>query len=263
MNLIESAQSPSWPSTCNLLTLGNAHGAATEDPRGGLGAAGMATPLAVGSSPRGRPQGDPLPGDRDIAPAGIAAALAAAIAAAAATAAGSRRGRPGRSTEPYEDREGLQEGGRPTRQVHAQEASHPREARLQDWHQDQGYRQAWPARPPNRDCSRHDHHHGQGGKQGKGKGPSQGRGKGRRGQGSKGKPAHEKRRTSPTTKEQHWNIARRKQRTAKRLGEATSAINDELHGKKSQGKLQGAKGNSAAPQHKEGARSGAATWFRD
>ena len=169
-----------------------------------------------------------------------------------------------RFTEPYEDREGLQEGGRPTRRVHAQGASRPREARFQDWHQIQGYRQAWPTRPPNRDCGRHDHHHGQGGKQGKGKGPSQGRGKGRRGQGTKGKPAHhEKRRTSPTTEEQHWNVARRKQRAAKRFEKAASAINDELHDKKSQGKPQGARGNSAAPQHKEGARSGTAAWFSD
>ena len=83
-----------------------------------------------------------------------------------------KEARQGRRMWPSEDKQGLQESRRWAGRDHAQEASRHSKAGFQDWRQAQGRHQARPDWPPNRGYRRHDHHHGQGGKQGKGKGPS-------------------------------------------------------------------------------------------
>ena len=126
---------------------------------------------------------------------------------------------PGRRSWPSGDKESLQESGRWAGRDHAQEARRHGEAGFQDRDQTQGRDRAQPGWPANRDRGGHDFHRVQGGKHGGGKGYTQGRGKRRRGQGSKGKPHQEAQRAPARTEEQHQNIARRRERAAKRIGQ--------------------------------------------
>ena len=161
----------------------------------------------------------------------------------------------------WENAQSLQKGWRQAGQGHAQEASRPGEASLQDRNQARSPQHTWPGSQPHRGRDGPERGYGQGGKHGKGKGSPQASGKGRRGQGTKGEQPRGPDRKAPKTEKQGENNYRRKERAAGRLNQKAAAIHDELRRKERPGNAQGEHAGRGGQQGKEGPGSVAKNWF--